>query len=353
MLRAGEAREARQMAAEEVRSILTDALEAVRRASTVQHLEDVRVAYLGKKGRLTLVLRSLGQMPAGERPKIGQAVNSAKDEIEAALAEKGRELSARELEERLMKESVDVTMPGRPVEFGHVHPITAGFAELFRIFTGMGFEVVQGPEVESDYYNFEALNTPKFHPARDIQDTFYITENILLRTQTSPMQVRTMEMRRPPVRIVAPGKVYRSDALDATHSPVFHQLEGLVVDQGITFGDLKGTLTAFAKAFYGEDRAVRFRPHYFPFTEPSAEMDVSCAICRGRGCRMCGGTGWIEVLGAGMVHPRVLEMAGYDPEEVTGFAFGFGVDRMVLLKHGIDDIRLLFENDIRFLQQFS
>ena len=250
------------------------------------------------------------------------------------------------------REAVDVTLPGKRPGAGGLHPLTKVLREIQEVFVGLGFEVVEGPEIETDYYNFEALNIPLHHPARDMQDTFYITQDILLRTQTSPVQIRTMESRRPPVRIIAPGKVYRVDAADATHTPMFHQVEGLLIDKDITMGDLKGTLATFVRALFGEDRGVRFRPSYFPFTEPSAEMDILCGICHGDGCRSCGGEGWLEILGAGMVHPNVLKMVDYDPEEVGGFAFGMGVERIALLKYGIDDIRMLFENDIRFLRQF-
>ena len=261
-------------------------------------------------------------------------------------------MEARERAGRLESETIDVTMPGRIRPSGAVHPLTQGIREVAQIFEQMGFSVVEGPEIETDFYNFEALNTPRFHPARDVQDTFYISDFVLLRTQTSPMQVRQMERQDPPVRVVVPGKVYRRDQMDATHSPVFHQIEGLLVDRDVTFADLAGTLTQFARSFYGKDRRVRFRPHYFPFTEPSAEMDVSCALCGGEGCRVCKYEGWIEILGSGMVHPNVLRAVGYDPDELTGFAFGMGVERIVMLKYGFDDVRLLFENDLRFLAQF-
>jgi len=328
------------------------ALEECSRASTVDELEDFRVRYLGKKGVLTQVLRGMGDVPAEERPVIGKLANSIKNEVQMALDERRDELGRAEQEKHLEAETVDITLPGKRPPLGSRHPITMVIDEIKHIFMGLGFEVVQGPEIEEEYYNFEALNVPPDHPARDMQDTFYINERFLLRTQTSPVQIRTMEMRRPPLRIVAPGKVYRVDA-DVTHSPMFHQVEGLAVDYNVTFADLKNTLTAFAEELYGEGCRVRFRPSYFPFTEPSAEMDVGCVMCGGAGCRVCSGTGWLEILGAGMVHPRVFEMVDYDPEEVSGFAFGLGVERIAMAKYGIDDIRLLFENDIRFLRQFA
>lgn len=326
----------------------TGALAAV---STEEALEEFRIQWLGRKGKVTQLLRKLGTLPPEERPAAGQLLNRLREEIETALAERTRVVAAAAQEARIRAERLDLTLPGRRQPLGHLHPITLVLGEIKRFFMGLGYEVVEGPEVETDYYNFQALNVPKDHPARDMQATFYLAGELVLRTQTSPVQIRTMEARQPPVRIIAPGKVYRNDA-DVTHSPMFHQVEGLVVDRGIRFSDLKGTLAAFARALFGEDRAVRFRPSYFPFTEPSAEMDVSCVICGGRGCRVCKGEGWLEILGAGMVHPRVLEMVGYDPEEVSGFAFGLGVERVVMLRYGIDDIRLFFENDRRFLAQF-
>lgn len=324
---------------------------AIKSATAVKEIEDARVRFLGKKGELTGLLKSMGTLPPDERPAFGQLVNTAKAEIEALLDARMKEVASIAAERALRSETIDVTLPGRLPRLGRRHPLSIVTEEVKRIFIGMGFEVVEGPEIETDYYNFEALNVPKYHPARDTQDTFYISDELLLRTQTSPVQIRTMEKRKPPVKIVAPGKVYRAD-WDATHSPMFHQLEGLCIDKGITLGDLKGTLTVMARSLFGEDRAVRLRPHYFPFTEPSAELDVSCMICGGCGCRTCSGTGWIEALGCGMVHPNVLEMVGYDPEEVGGFAFGLGLDRLTMLKYGIDDLRLMFENDVRFLGQF-
>ena len=315
-------------------------------------LEQIKIKYLGKKGELTAVLRGMGALSAEERPVVGQLANEVRAEIEQAIGEKMKELQAKALEQKLKAEKLDVTMPGTPAPMGHIHPLTQVQRELEDIFIGMGFSIVEGPEVEKDYYNFQALNIPENHPARDTQDTFYIGENVLLRSQTSPVQVRTMEHQKPPIRIISPGRVYRSDALDATHSPLFHQLEGLVVDKVITMGDLKGTLEIFAKKLFGENTKIRFRPHHFPFTEPSAEVDVSCFVCGGIGCRLCKGEGWIEILGAGMVHPFVLSNCGIDPEEYSGFAFGLGVERVTMTKYGIDDIRLFYENDERFLEQF-
>ncbi|HBK61526.1 MAG TPA: phenylalanine--tRNA ligase subunit alpha [Firmicutes bacterium] len=328
------------------------ALSSIESAKSTRSLEEARVRILGRKGELTAVLRQMGQMDPAERPAFGARVNAARDRLQRELELRSQAIAARERAVRLESETLDVTMPGRVRPSGTVHPLTQGIREVTQIFEQMGFSVVEGPEVETDFYNFEALNTPPFHPARDVQDTFYINDTVLLRTQTSPMQVRQMERQRPPVRVVVPGKVYRRDQIDATHSPVFHQIEGLLVDTDVTFGDLRGTLTQFARRFYGEDRRVRFRPHYFPFTEPSAEMDVSCALCGGEGCRVCKYEGWIEILGSGMVHPNVLRAVGYDPDELTGFAFGMGVERIVMLRYGFDDLRLLYENDLRFLEQF-
>jgi len=342
---------AQQTLEQEIEAIRAEALEAVRQAEDPQSLESVRVEYLGKKGRLTRLLRGMGELRDDERPIVGKKVNLLRDELSAAYEERKAALADAELEKRLMAEAIDVTIPGKRRKFGRLHPITQVTREIQDIFVGMGFEVVQGPEIETDYYNFEALNIPKHHPARDTQDTFYFSEDLLLRTQTSPVQIRTMENKRPPVRIIAPGKVYRCDS-DVTHSPMFHQVEGLLIDRNVTFGDLKGTLALLVRRLFGEDRGVRFRPHYFPFTEPSAEMDITCFHCEGKGCRVCSGEGWIEILGCGMVHPNVLKMVDYDPEEVGGFAFGMGIDRVALLKYGIDDIRLLFDSDVRFLQQF-
>ena len=315
-------------------------------------LEALRIKYLGKKGELTAVLRGMGQLSAEERPVVGQLANEVRANIEAALGEKKTALAASALDAKLLSEKLDVTVPGKQSKVGHRHPLTLVQRDLENIFIGMGFSIAEGPEVEYDYYNFQALNIPENHPARDTQDTFYITDNILLRSQTSPVQARVMETTEPPIRIISPGRVYRSDAVDATHSPLFHQMEGLVVDKGITMGDLKGTLEIFARHLFGEDTKVRFRPHHFPFTEPSAEVDLSCFACGGKGCRLCKGEGWIEILGAGMVHPNVLRACNIDPEVYSGFAFGLGVERAALLKYHIDDMRLLYENDVRFLSQF-
>ena len=315
-------------------------------------LEQIKIKYLGKKGELTAVLRGMGGLSPEERPLVGQLANEVRAQIEEAIAEKATLAQAAALEKKLKEEKLDVTMPGTAMPTGHIHPLTQVQRQLEDIFIGMGFSIVEGPEVEMDYYNFQALNIPENHPARDTQDTFYITDNILLRSQTSPVQVRTMEHMKPPIRIISPGRVYRSDALDSTHSPLFHQLEGLVVDKGITMGDLKGTLEIFAKKMFGESTRIRFRPHHFPFTEPSAEVDVSCYVCGGKGCRLCKGEGWIEILGAGMVHPFVLSNCGIDPEEYSGFAFGLGIERIAMKAYSVDDIRLFYENDQRFLEQF-
>ncbi len=315
-------------------------------------IEQIRVRFLGKKGELTAVLRGMGALTAEERPVIGQLANEVRAEIEGAITARMQEQKEKELAARLAAERLDVTMPGTRARMGHQHPLTRVQREIEEIFIGMGFQIAEGPEVEYDYYNFQALNIPENHPARDTQDTFYITDNILLRSQTSPVQVRVMEKQQPPVRVISPGRVYRSDALDATHSPLFHQIEGLVVDKGITMSDLKGTLETFARQLFGEETNIRFRPHHFPFTEPSAEVDVSCFACGGKGCRVCKGEGWIEILGAGMVHPFVLSNCGIDPEVYSGFAFGMGLERVAMKHYGIDDIRLFYENDERFLAQF-
>ncbi len=314
--------------------------------------EALRIRYLGKKGELTAVLRGMGSVPPEERPVIGALANDIREQIEAALAAKAEEKKEKELAHKLEAEALDVTIPGTACAVGRRHPLAQTENMLRDIFIGMGFSVAEGPEVEYDYYNFEALNLPKNHPARDTQDTFYITDNILLRSQTSPVQVRTMEVQKPPIRVISPGRVYRADPADATHSPIFHQVEGLVVDKGITMGDLKGILELFAKRMFGKETKIRFRPHHFPFTEPSAEVDVSCFVCGGKGCRLCKGEGWIEILGAGMVHPFVLSNCGIDPEVYSGFAFGMGIERIAMTRLGIDDMRLLYENDVRFLHQF-
>lgn len=336
---------------DEIDRVREEALAACAGMTTVAEVEDVRVRYLGKKGELTQLLRGLVALPAEERPEAGKRLNEARDAVERALSERGAELARAAQDVRLVAERLDVTLPGRRFPLGSRHPLTQTIDEIQRIFMGMGFEVVEGPEVESDEYNFQRLNIPLDHPARDMQDTFYITDDILLRTQTSPVQIRVMEKRKPPVRVIAPGKVYRVDA-DITHSPMFHQVEGLLVDTHVTFADLKGTLRAFAQEMFGGGTDVRFRPSYFPFTEPSAEMDVTCIMCGGSGCRVCKHEGWVEILGAGMVHPKALLGVGYDPEESVGFAFGMGVERITMMRHRIDDIRLLFENDVRFLRQF-
>lgn len=328
------------------------AVEALEQCDNLKALDELKVKYLGKKGELTAILKQMGKLSPEERPVIGQLANEVRATIEEEVAARMKALKEAEMEKQLAAEKIDVTMPGQKFQVGKKHPLTLVMDEIKEIFLGMGFDVVSGPEVELDYYNFEALNIPKDHPARDTQDTFYINENVVMRTQTSPVQIRTMEQRKPPIRIISPGRVYRSDALDATHSPVFHQIEGLVVDKGITMSDLKGTLEMFVKSLYGEDSVVRFRPHHFPFTEPSAEMDVMCFNCHGEGCHVCKGEGWIEILGAGMVHPKVLQNCGIDPEEYSGFAFGLGLERVVMRRFAIDDIRMFFDNDMRFLDQF-
>ena len=336
----------------QLEAIEKKAFEELTAAQDLKDLDAVRVKYLGKKGELTAILKQMGKLSAEERPVIGQLANQVRAQIEERLEETKTNLEAHLLDQRLATETLDVTMPGKLSVLGKKHPITIVLDELKEIFIGMGFDVAQGPEVELDYYNFEALNIPKDHPARDTQDTFYINDNVVLRTQTSPIQIRVMEKQKPPIRIIAPGRVYRSDALDATHSPLFHQVEGLVVDKNITMADLKGTLEVFVKRLYGEESVVRFRPHHFPFTEPSAELDVQCFNCHGEGCRLCKGEGWIEILGCGMVHPKVLENCGIDPEEYSGFAFGMGLERLVMRRYDIDDLRLFYENDARFLNQF-
>lgn len=322
--------------------------------SSLDELQEVKVKYLGKKGALTTLLRSLGTVPPEERPKIGQEANNLRAKIEKIIGLKEKLLQDCLKEDLWEKERIDVTLPGRPFPIGQKHPLTMVMDEIKEIFVGLGFQVAYGPDIETDYYNFEALNIPSDHPARDMQDSFYITEQYLLRTHTSPVQVRVMEKLSPqlPVRIIAPGKVYRRDD-DATHSPMFHQVEGLAVDKDISFANLKSTLLLFAREMFGSEQKIRLRPSFFPFTEPSAEVDISCVICGGSGCRVCSDTGWLEILGSGMVHPRVLEVSGYNPEEVTGFAFGMGVERIAMLKYGINDLRLFFSNDLRFLKQFG
>jgi len=337
---------------EKLDQIREQALAQIKASDTAEKLNEIRVNILGKKGELTNVLKSMKDVAPEDRPKVGQMVNDARAEIEAVLEEHRKKMENAMREARMKAEVIDVTLPAKKAEIGHRHPNTIALEEIERIFIGMGYEVVEGPEVEKDYYNFEALNIPADHPAKDEQDTFYINGDILLRTQTSGVQVHEMEKGTLPIRMIAPGRVFRADEVDATHSPSFHQVEGMVVDKNITFADLKGTLAEFAKELFGEDTKVKFRPHHFPFTEPSAEMDVTCFKCGGKGCRFCKGEGWIEILGCGMVHPHVLEMSGIDPNEYSGFAFGVGLERIALLKYEIDDMRLLYENDIRFLKQF-
>lgn len=322
-------------------------------ATGLENLNELRVKYLGKKGSLTAVLRGLGGLSPEERPRVGQIVNELRSELEGMIEARTEELKQQELAAKIASERIDVTLPGRWPDLGHKHPLTLTLDRIKSIFMRMGYDVVEGPEVETDYFNFEALNLPPDHPARDMQDTFYITPDILLRTHTSPVEARTMQSVTPdsPVRIISPGKVYRCD-YDATHSPVFHQVEGLVIDKGISFADLKGTLELFAKEMFGNSVRLRFRPSFFPFTEPSAEVDISCVMCAGKGCRTCKGTGWLEILGSGMTHPRVLEMSNFNPEVVSGFAFGMGVERIAMLVYGIDDLRLFYDNDLRFLAQF-
>jgi phenylalanyl-tRNA synthetase alpha chain len=330
-------------------------LEAVKRLSEVKSsadLENVRLQFLGKKGELTAVLRGMGALTAEERPVIGQLANEVRSFVEGKLEEAVRDLQNKEQELKLVTEAIDVTIPGKRRMIGKKHPLSIVLDEIKDVFISMGYEIAEGPEIELDYYNFEALNIPAGHPARDTQDTFYINDKILLRSQTSPVQIRVMEQKKPPIKIICPGRVYRSDAVDATHSPIFNQVEGLVVDRGVTMGDLVGTLQLFAKSLFGEDTKIRLRPHHFQFTEPSAEVDVSCWTCGGKGCRVCKNEGWIEILGAGMVHPKVLEICGIDPAVYSGFAFGLGAERTAMGRFNIDDLRLLYENDVRFLKQF-
>lgn len=332
--------------------IRKEAMAQISASDALEKLNDVRVNFLGKKGELTSVLKGMKDVAAEDRPKVGQMVNETREAIEKALENAKNKLERSVMEAQMKNEVIDVTLPADKMMMGHRHPNTIVMEEVERIFVGMGYEVVEGPEVETDYYNFEALNIPADHPAKDEQDTFYINGDILLRTQTSGTQVHEMEKGKLPIRMIAPGRVFRSDEVDATHSPSFHQIEGLVIDKHITFADLKGTLAEFAREMFGENTKVRFRPHHFNFTEPSAEADVSCFKCGGEGCRFCKGTGWIEILGCGMVHPNVLRMSNIDPDEYSGFAFGLGLERIALLKYEIDDMRLLYENDVRFLKQF-
>ena len=337
---------------DKLQEITKKAMEQIDAAQEMTALNDVRVAILGKKGELTAVLKSMKDVKPEDRPVVGQLVNETRNAIEDKLNEAKAKLEKAEMELKLKSEVIDVTLPAEKAKIGHSHPNVSVLEEVENIFIGMGYEVVEGPEVEYDYYNFEALNIPENHPAKDEQDTFYINKDILLRTQTSPVQVRVMEKGKLPIRMIAPGRVFRSDEVDATHSPSFHQIEGMVIDKNITFADLKGTLQEFVKQLFGPETKVKFRPHHFPFTEPSAEVDVSCFKCGGKGCRFCKGEGWIEILGCGMVHPKVLKMSGIDPDEYQGFAFGVGLERITLLKYEIDDMRLLYENDDRFLKQF-
>ena len=339
---------------EKISELKAAAVAEVKAASDMTALNDIRVKYLGKKGEFTAILRGMGSLSAEERPKVGKIVNVAKAEVEEAINAQAGELKAKELSARLASEKIDVTLPGRNVPQGHLHPLTLTMQRIKDIFVHMGFSVEEGPEIERDYFNFEALNLPKDHPARDMQDSFYITDEILMRSQTSPVQARTMQSNEPnkPIRMIAPGRVYRRDEYDATHSPMFTQVEGLVIDKGISFADLKGTLELFLHQIFNENVGVRFRPSFFPFTEPSTEVDLTCSSCHGKGCRICKGTGWIEVLGAGMVNPRVLEMCGIDSSVYSGFAFGIGLERIAMLRYGISDMRLLYEGDVRFLSQF-
>ncbi|MFN3091330.1 phenylalanine--tRNA ligase subunit alpha [Bacillus pumilus] len=340
---------------ETLKQLETEAIAKVEAASSLKEVNDIRVQYLGKKGPITEVLRGMGKLSAEERPKMGALANEVREQIANAIAEKNEQLEKEEVKKKLASQTIDVTLPASPNKMGARHPLTIVVEDIEDLFIGMGYTVEEGPEVETDYYNFEALNLPKEHPARDMQDSFYITEDTLMRTQTSPVQARTLEKYKGqgPVKIICPGKVYRRDSDDATHSHQFMQIEGLVVDHNISMSDLKGTLETVARKMFGEDREIRLRPSFFPFTEPSVEVDVSCFKCGGKGCSVCKGTGWIEILGAGMVHPNVLKMSGFDPETYQGFAFGMGVERIAMLKYGIDDIRHFYTNDIRFTKQFK
>jgi phenylalanyl-tRNA synthetase alpha chain len=336
---------------EELERLQNEVVISISQASTEKEISGIRVKYLGKKGSITQVLKSLGTLPESERREAGQRANQLKESTESRIEERLSRIQERERREGLEKERIDVTLPGREIPVGRNHPLTQTLGEIVDIFSHLGFEVVEGPEVELDYYNFEALNIPKGHPAREMQATFFISDDVVLRTHTSPVQVRTMEKKRPPVRVICPGVAYRCDS-DPTHSPMFHQVEGLLVDKGITFADLKGVLTVFVHQMFGKETKLRFRPSFFPFTEPSAEIDIECFICGGKGCGVCSKTGWLEILGSGMVDPAVYKFVNYDPEEVTGFAFGMGIERIAMLKFGINDIRLFFTNDLRFLKQF-
>ena len=337
---------------EQLEKIKTEALLAIESTHLLVELDDIRVRILGKKGEVTAILKQMGKLSAEERPVMGALANDVREAVENALEEKVERLNAQLLEKQLGEETLDITLPGKELSMGKRHPLQLALDEFKEIFLGMGFDVVSGPEVELDKYNFEMLNMPKSHPSRDTQDTFYFTENVLLRTQTSPMQIRTMLNQKPPIKVIVPGRVYRADEVDATHAPLFHQIEGLVVDENITMADLKGTLEVFVKKVYGEQTKVRFRPHHFAYTEPSAEMDMTCFKCGGKGCRMCKGEGWIEILGSGVIHPIVLENCGIDSKKYSGFAFGMGLERLTMMKYNIDDLRLMYENDMRFLSQF-
>jgi phenylalanyl-tRNA synthetase alpha chain len=340
-----------QLERADLRNIYQEGVASFETAADLESLEDARVSFLGRKADLTILLRSIPELPVAERPAVGRFGNLIKRELEALFDARHATLETMELVHGLEQEQIDVTLPGRRLPLGHLHLIARTQREIEDIFIGMGYEVAEGPEVESEYYNFEALNTPEDHPARSLHDTFFVGGKVVLRTHTSPVQVRVMEKQRPPVYIIAPGKAYRRDS-DATHTPMFHQVEGLVVDEGITLADLKGTLETFAKSMFGKDRRIRLRPHFFPFTEPSVEVDVSCMMCDGAGCRLCKRTGWLEILGAGMVDPNVYSFVDYDPERYTGFAFGMGIERIAMLKYGVTDLRLFYENDQRFLRQF-
>lgn len=337
---------------EQLKAIEDEALSMLEEIQDIRELDEIRVSFLGKKGKLTGILKGMGSLSAEERPVIGQMANEVRNKLEDAVQKAKKELQKKERKEKIARETIDVTMPGTAFPRGRKHPLTLVLDEIKEVFIGMGYEIAEGPEVELDYYNFEALNIPKNHPARDTQDTFYINDQVVLRTQTSPVQIRVMQEKKPPIKIICPGRVYRSDQVDATHSPIFYQVEGLVVDKGVTMGDLIGTLQVFAKSLFGENTKIRLRPHHFPFTEPSAEVDVSCWSCGGKGCRICKNEGWIEILGSGMVHPKVLENCGIDPSVYSGFAFGLGVERTAMGRFNIDDLRLLYENDMRFLNQF-
>ena len=337
---------------EKLEALKQKALSDLEKVGDAAVLEQLRVAYLGKKSELAAILKGMASLSPEERPIIGQLGNTVRNAIEQAFEKAKTHVNELETQKKIQAEALDVTLPASKIDIGNLHPLTKVQSQLEDVFLGMGFTIAEGPEVETDYYNFTALNTPEFHPARDVQDTFYITDKVLLRSQTSTVQVHAMENSKPPIRVISPGRVYRSDAVDATHSPMFQQCEGLVIDKGITMADLKGTLETFAKAMFGDKTEIRFRPHHFPFTEPSCEVDVSCFVCGGKGCSVCKGEGWIEILGAGMVHPNVLRMSGIDPDVYSGFAFGMGIERIVMTKYGINDMRLLYENDVRFLSQF-